>query len=90
MKKLLVALLLSVVLTMTFATPVFAGDPKGDMPDEGIAGLQKALPKIQWCLAGGFGWMNGQGLHRAYGSWLAYWQLRRALEQGCPPGQLFK
>ena len=88
MKKLLVALILAVVLTMTFATPAFAGDPKGDMPDEGITGLEKALPNIRWCMAGGFSWMNnGQGLHRAYGSGMAWLHVGRALAQDCPPGQ---
>ena len=93
MKKQLVALFLAVVLTVTFATPAFAGDPKGDMPDEGIAGLEKALPNIRWCMAGGFGWMNsqgpmnGQGLHRAYGSCIASLHVLRALAQDCPPGQ---
>ena len=83
MKRLLLVLLLSVVLTMTFATPVLADGPKGDMPDEGITGLQNALPNIGRCWAGGYG--KGNGL--AVGPSWALSQIWRAIDQGCPPGQ---
>jgi len=92
MKKLLVALILAVILTATLATPAFAGDPKGDMPDEGITGLQKAFPNISWCLPGGFSLTHRQALPDAfhpYGSCLARFLVLRAIAQGCPPGQVW-
>ena len=39
MKKLLMALILAVILTMTFATPAFAGSP----PDAAKKGLERAI-----------------------------------------------
>ncbi len=95
MKRLLVALILAVVLTLTLATPAFAGPPEdkpgpGNMPDEGIAGLQKALPNISWCLPGGFSLTHRQVIPPAfhpYGSCLARLYVLRATLQGCPPGQ---
>jgi len=103
MKKLIVAVILAVVLTLTFATPAFAGPPEdkpGNMPDEGIAGLEKALDKdeerlgdIGWCLPIGFSLSHRQvwpAACRPSGSWLAYIQVSFATLQGCPPGQVFK
>jgi len=41
MKKLIVALILIVVLSLTFASPAFAWGP-GDMPDGAKKGLERA------------------------------------------------
>ena len=62
MKKVLVALILAVVLTVTFATPAFAGDPPqkmpgGSMPEEGKAGLETA--KVGITLGYPQGWLWG-------------------------------
>ena len=40
MKKLLISLLLAVVLIMTFTTPAFANDGKGNMPGQAADGWQ--------------------------------------------------
>ena len=50
-KRLLLALVLVIVLSLAFATPVFAGDPPkkmpdGSMPEAGEAGLEKAMGGI--------------------------------------------
>lgn len=52
MKKLILALILAVVLSLTVATPVLAGDPPkkmpdGSMPEDGEAGLETAKHNIQ-------------------------------------------
>ena len=57
MKKLLVALILSVILSMTFATPAFAGDGNGNMPGKAgdlenpqgwVCGLLNSLYHLAW------------------------------------------
>jgi len=63
-KKLIVALILVVVLTVSFATPAFAGDGKGNMPGKADElglwhGLWGALFRIAW----GWHWGSGNGAH---------------------------
>ena len=77
MKKLLVAVILAVVLTLTMATPAFAGPPEdkpgnmpdgpGNMPDEGRDGVSwaKSHPGIGYGIGWGRAASGGQGW--AYG-----------------------
>ncbi len=65
MKKLLVAVILAVVLTLTLATPAFAGPPEdkpvpGNMPD----GAEDALTVIVT-------WVPGMPLHHMWVSFVA-------------------
>ena len=92
MKKLLVALILVVVLSVTLATPAFAWGPWDPDNRPGKAGLENALPNISWCLPLGFSFGPGQRQVlpdecRAYGSWIARVHVWRAIKQDCPPGQ---
>ena len=64
MKKLLVALILAVVLTLTLATPAFAGPPEdkpGNMPGKSEGGLTNAY----WSLVYG-SWGIGWGYWSSY------------------------
>ncbi len=69
MRKLLVALILSVILSMTFATPAFADDGKGNMPGnaddlEPWRGLKNAL----WHKAWGVVMSGGNAVFNAWGA----------------------
>ncbi|MBA7476609.1 hypothetical protein ES707_11997 [subsurface metagenome] len=94
MKRLLVALILAVVLTLTLATPAFAGPPEdkpgpgnmpdgpGNMPPSGRAGVshgQDATVGNGWF----WGWGSGQG--RYYGPGHAKFVLGKILD-GIPYG----
>ena len=87
MKKLLVAVILAVVLTMTLATPAFAGPPEdkpGNMPGKAAdLGMWQGL----WNGMGRtYGWgVEMSGGNAAYASVRAIWVIVDYLIQGQPP-----
>ena len=96
MKKLLVALLLVVVLSLTLATPAFAGPPEdkpgpGNMPDGAQDALTAVVISDPWwdnmhhmriAFAAQTWGNNSQGAYHARGPLNAIWQILYLLGLG--------
>ena len=85
MRKLLVALILALILSLTFATPAFADDGKGNMPGKaGDLGNFRGLWNAFRCIGMGF-WINGfyPPSQPCVGAWLRHWDIR----DGQPPAK---
>ena len=86
MKKLIVAVILAVVLTLTLATPAFADGGNGNMGGKNAGlglwqGLSGAIRHIAW------GWGNGNGVPAGWGIYVATNHAISNIMGGDPPGQ---
>lgn len=85
MKKLLVALILAVILSMTLATPAFAGDGNGNMPGKaGDMGYFRGLLNAWRSIGMGF-WINH--FYPPSSPCVGAWMQQSDVRAGQPPGK---
>ncbi|MFC1987326.1 hypothetical protein ACFLVH_02120 [Chloroflexota bacterium] len=74
MKKILISLFLSIVLTITFAIPAFADEGNGNMPGKSAdMGIKRGI-------------LNGLYLHLGWGSWISSVMSGGNANAGLAPG----